>query len=122
MESEIVERHYIKADPGWYVATYCPAETDSNERVELDPIVAWEITYEDAPRAGTRRCVLPITVERSDYECVRVPQAIKAPDGRYSVQEEATYANHSEWIDAARAQWERIEALDERRTVSSVSP
>jgi hypothetical protein len=122
MESEITERHYIKADPGWYLARYQPAEEEYGytytEGVSFDPIVVWEVRIDGTKRGQEEeifnRYVTPITVE---YTPASEGQwrAIKAPDGRFTAQEENTYDNEAEWVEAMRRRYAKLKEAEKAK-------
>jgi hypothetical protein len=78
----------IKANPGYYLATYTKAElTGDKHCFELEPIIAWELF--SIGKEGATDSVIdarPVTVQgtiHAHLSHMNNPKVVLAPDGRF---------------------------------------
>jgi hypothetical protein len=114
MSKDIADRHFIKADPGWHIASYHPAEGTRPDRIELVPIVAWEVKID---RNGDPY-VDAISVDEFGRDTERF--AIKSPDGSFTADCE-TFHCEGQWIDHVRKSEKAVRAYVRRQAAAAAT-
>jgi hypothetical protein len=110
VSEKIYNRTVVPAPPGWYVAVLVVGGTDGKEtwpdRLDLDPIIAWEIerTEQDYHPSANRppgiravhHSVIPLTLE-GNHE-TRSDWCVKTPDGKFEFVHVASFDKEEDVI------------------------
>lgn len=103
MDDLKVTRTVIPAQPGWYVAEYCPPDEKHSDRFELVPVVAWEIERWEDAAAGEQHFPLAVTL---DGPFAGEPM-FKRPDGKFQRTYGIVHATEAGALNSCRQQYQR---------------
>ena len=125
------ERHVIKAEPGYFVATYIEAGMDEGKpyphQFHFRPIIAWVIVYSDGPMSArynrdayerrerwTSYFVKPLTID-GDPEKVANEWAIKLPNGSFELVGYGEFEKEAEMLAFFKDETDRERREKEER-------
>lgn len=107
-------RTIIPALPGWYVVTLIEADnTNGSDRLDLTPIVAWEINNYCGQQRGKRfddwnnYTMTPLLLLGINTTKGEEPYLVKTPDGHFILPETQQWDTEAEAIAGLRDQTRR---------------